>query len=134
HVPDVVGFLRELAERARPGGHVVVEVPNLDSVARAASGGKWVHLRPLEHLTQFTPATLRSALERAGLEPVLVRSPTWISHGQTLREALADLGRGGWARLERLPEPVWRRVLDATAALDDRRGRGTVILAVARVP
>ena len=38
HVPDVAGFLREMARRARPGGHVLVEVPNLDSRQRAAAG------------------------------------------------------------------------------------------------
>lgn len=128
HVPDTVGFLRELAARARPGGHLMIEVPNLDSAARAARGARWAHLRPLEHLTHFTPATLRGALVRAGLEPVFVRSPTWIWREQTVDEALLDLGRG--PRWRRLPWPA----LHAVAALDDRRGRGAVVLAVARVP
>jgi 2-polyprenyl-3-methyl-5-hydroxy-6-metoxy-1,4-benzoquinol methylase len=128
HVPDAVGFLRELAARARPGGHVLIEVPNLDSAARAAAGARWMHLRPLEHLTHFTPATLRGALERAGLAPVLVRSPTWIWRRQTVQEALLDLGRS--SRLRRLP---WL-LLHALAAADDRRGRGAVVLAAARVP
>jgi 2-polyprenyl-3-methyl-5-hydroxy-6-metoxy-1,4-benzoquinol methylase len=128
HVPDALGFLRELAGRARPGGHVMIEVPNLDSRARSARGARWPHLRPLEHLTHFTPATLRGALERAGLEPVVVRSPTWIWRRQTVDEALLDLGRN----------PRWRRapwpLLHALAGADDRRGRGAVVLAIARVP
>jgi SAM-dependent methyltransferase len=132
HVPDAVGFLRELAARARTGGHVLVEVPNLDSAARAATGERWMHLRPLEHLTQFTPATLCRALQRAGLEPLAVRSPTWIWRRQTVEEALLDLGRPD-ARVRRLGPLAWP-ALHALATVDDRRGRGAVVFAVARVP
>ncbi|HEY3018886.1 MAG TPA: class I SAM-dependent methyltransferase [Solirubrobacteraceae bacterium] len=134
HVPDVAGFLREMARRARPGGHLLVEVPNLDSRQRAATGARWTGLRPAEHLTQFTPATLRRALIAAGLEPRLVRTPTWIWRVQTLREALADLGRPSWEpRLSRLPGAVAWALLHAVAAADARLGRGQVVLAIARV-
>src|SRR5439155_10222074 len=48
HLPDVAGFLREMARRARPGGHLLVEVPNLDSRQRGATGPRWAGLRPAE--------------------------------------------------------------------------------------
>jgi 2-polyprenyl-3-methyl-5-hydroxy-6-metoxy-1,4-benzoquinol methylase len=135
HVPDVVAFLRELAGRVRHGGHVLIEVPNLDSSARAASGAAWAHLRPLEHLTQFTPATLRRALLRAGLEPVQVSTPTWIWRNQTRAEALRDLGRDGQLqRLRRVPRRAAWPMQFACEAADRRHGRGAVVFAVARVP
>ena len=134
HVPDVAGFLREMARRARPGGHVLVEVPNLDSRQRAAAGARWAGLRPVEHLTQFTPATMRRALTAAGLELRLVRSPSWIMRAQTIRDALADVGRPRWEpRLARLPVRAAWALLHAVAAADDRLGRGQVVLAIARV-
>lgn len=147
HVPDGRAFLRALARWARPGGHVVVEVPNFRSVVRRRTGAGWVHLRPLEHLIYLEPATLRGAFERAGLEPVAIRTPTWVTPPQSLDEALWDLafppirwlvaplggghrsnggqaaapGRAGW--------PLIR----AVEALYDRLRVGMVVLGVARV-
>ena len=73
-------------------------MPNFDSRLRKRSEkfGGWRHLRPLEHITHFTPATLRDAFTRAGLEPVAVGSPSYAGPPQTLDEALDDLVRARW--------------------------------------
>jgi 2-polyprenyl-3-methyl-5-hydroxy-6-metoxy-1,4-benzoquinol methylase len=148
HQPDAVAFLGELGRYARPGGHVAVEVPNFASALRHATGDRWPHLRPLEHLVHFTPATLRAALAGAGLEPVTVVSRTWAAPLQTLDEALADLAlprlRRPLAPLSpyrdvagsraRVPAPPAFAVLRAAGALRDRRGQGVVAVGIARVP
>src|SRR5205807_2082657 len=57
HMPDGVGFLRMLARYARPGGLVVVEVPNWRSFHRRRGGSHWPGLRPLEHVAHYEPRT-----------------------------------------------------------------------------
>jgi SAM-dependent methyltransferase len=98
HVPDARAFLRSLRDAVRVGGHVVVEVPNLASELRARTLGGWMHLRPLEHLTQFTPHTLRRALATSGLELETLLTPSWLLAQHTLAEALEVLGRPSWER------------------------------------
>ncbi|MDQ3493120.1 MAG: class I SAM-dependent methyltransferase, partial [Chloroflexota bacterium] len=148
HLPDSPGFLRTLARWARPGGFVAVEVPNYRSAARMRLGAGWVHLRPLEHVVYHQPATLRDAFERAGLEPVAIRTPTWICPPQSLDDALLDLGRPRIRRalkpLSRVqerdgaqvpvPGPAGWRVLRAVERVYARLGLGYVVLGVARAP
>ncbi len=60
----------ELLER---GGAIVVEVPSLRSLARRLYRRYWFpHLAP-QHVTLFSRASLRSALERAGFADVRVK-------------------------------------------------------------
>lgn len=150
HLTDSVGFLRELAAYARPGGYVLIEVPNLASDERSAAGAGWRELRPVEHLVQFTPVTLRRALLRAELVPAVVTTRSWLHAEQSLDEAADDLGRGprfrrlmrpltreapaphgGWHRVP--TRPGWR-VLRAAEAVLGRRGRGGVVVGIAQRP
>lgn len=148
HMADGTGFLRLIARWARPGGHVLVEVPNWRSVHRRAGGEAWIGLRPLEHIGHYSPTTLRDTFERAGLEPIKVATMGFPWEGQTLREALTDVGlhrltrrlrvlsrkaqlrgktvavpnRAGWALLRAL-----QRSYDAAKI-------GQVVYAIGRVP
>jgi SAM-dependent methyltransferase len=137
HVPAPADFLRSIARWARPGGLVAIEVPNFDSRLRRRSHafGGWRHLRPLEHITHFTPGTLRQAFERAGLEPVRITSPSYVGPPQSLPDALDDLVRRRWMPgLKLLPRPVMWRALRAFDRYDDRRASGMVVFGIARVP
>ena len=131
HVPDCRAFLRTIARWAKPGGHVLAESPNWESHVRKATGDRYVHLRPLEHLTHFAPRTLAAAFGGAGLQTVVIRTPTWASDLHSPTEALADTGRGSWAR--RLG-PLARTAASAARAVDARRGQGMVVWGLARVP
>jgi len=148
HQPDSRAFLRTLTRWARPGGLVVVEVPNFRSVQRRRLREAWSALRPLEHLVHFTPKTLRRTFRASGLEPVLVRSPAYVGTPQDLDHALGDLARGD--RLRRLVEPLspvrqvdgksgrypapaaWA-ILHGVESLYDRAGVGSVVFCVGRV-
>lgn len=148
HVPDSRAFLRLLARWVRPGGFVVVEVPNWRSVQRRRLHEQWPGLRPLEHLVHFTPQTLARTFRASAIEPVLVRSPAYLGPPQSLDDALNDLVRHG--RFRRLVEPLsplrgmngdarrypnrvgWA-LLRATEAVYDRAGVGAVVFCVGAV-
>ncbi len=147
HMADGTGFLSLLGRWARPGGHVLIEVPNWRSFHRRNTGPHWPGLRPLEHIAHYEPATLAATMERAGLEPVLVRTTGFLWHEQTLDQALNDLARPRWARIGALGRPGHQdgkdavvpsrlgwAVLRTTAWLYDRARVGQVVLGLARVP
>jgi 2-polyprenyl-3-methyl-5-hydroxy-6-metoxy-1,4-benzoquinol methylase len=67
HVPEPLAALAICVRALRPGGLLVLEVPNLESVMYAVMGSAWTHLDPRAHVSQFTAATLTAALERSGL-------------------------------------------------------------------
>jgi SAM-dependent methyltransferase len=139
HMADGPSFLRLLARWARPGGHVVVEVPNWRSMNRRRMGDSWPLLRPLEHVAHYAPATLAATMRRAGLVDVQVRTLTYLFSEQTVPQAFADVG---WSGLERRVPGVLRRgdrpgrvlsaALHATAAVYDRAKVGQVVMAVGR--
>ena len=147
HLTDEPEFLRLLIRYVRPGGHVVVEVPNWDSSFRTGHGERWPHLRPLEHLAHHTPETLAATLRRAGLDPALVTTPNYLPSSGDLRELLSALGRGAWHPVLRRLATVEHRdgarvqvagrtarlLIAATDRLDQRRRRGQVVFAVSRV-
>jgi SAM-dependent methyltransferase len=94
HTPQPVEFLKSLKRWTRPGGHVVVEVPNFKSIDRRRMGAEWRGLCPLQHITHFTPDTLRRALEAGSLDVTAIRSPTWAEPPQRPYDVLAGFGFG----------------------------------------
>jgi SAM-dependent methyltransferase len=61
-----------LASWVRPGGVVLIGVPNLSSLQARWSGEHWYHLDLPRHRTHFTPAGLRALVAAHGLTPVHV--------------------------------------------------------------
>jgi SAM-dependent methyltransferase len=66
HVTDPGAVLAEVHRLLRPGGALLVAVPNFGSLEARATRAGWFHLDVPRHLLQFTPATLRGALSEAG--------------------------------------------------------------------
>jgi SAM-dependent methyltransferase len=103
HIPRPVGELARIRAALRPGGVLAIEVPNAGGVAARSDGTAWGSLEPDVHVNQFAPATLRAALDRAGLRvelidtvpitpylpPAMRRSPAHLSS----RAKVALLGR-----------------------------------------
>ena len=81
HVPAPRRTLAALRALLRPGGRLVLEVPNLESVAARRMGRAWTHLDPEVHVSQFTPSTLRALLGRAGFEVAWTGT---VAHGAYL--------------------------------------------------
>lgn len=70
HLEDPEAGLGAAAGWLRPGGTLLVGVPNLASVQARLGGDRWFHLDVPRHRTHFTPAGLRALLERSGFEVV----------------------------------------------------------------
>lgn len=63
-------MLHEVARILKPGGMLLVAVPNFGSWEARFSGKGWFHLDVPRHLTHFTPSTLKEGLAEAGLSIV----------------------------------------------------------------
>ena len=70
HVADPVADLLLVAAALRPGGLLLVTVPNFGSWQARRFGGRWYHLDLPRHRTHFTARGLERALAQAGLEVV----------------------------------------------------------------
>jgi 2-polyprenyl-3-methyl-5-hydroxy-6-metoxy-1,4-benzoquinol methylase len=73
HVPDPVAFMGICASILRPGGKVIVNVPDLDSLEARVLGKKWPLLLA-EHLNYFTRHSLGICAEKANLK--------WLYYGR----------------------------------------------------
>ncbi len=67
HVQSPRDMVREVARILKPGGTLLVAVPNFGSWEAQWSRDHWFHLDVPRHLTHFTPKTLGRMLGEAGL-------------------------------------------------------------------
>lgn len=73
HVEEPVALLGQLGEQLVEPGLIVLEVPNIASAMARRRAEGWGAVQPDNlHITQFTPTTLRSVVERAGFEAVAI--------------------------------------------------------------
>ena len=70
HMPDPERALGKIRELLRPGGHVLIAVPNSRSAVAKVFGSRWYHLDCPRHYHLWTPSSLRQLLERQGLTHV----------------------------------------------------------------
>jgi SAM-dependent methyltransferase len=66
HVPEPMDFMKLCATLLKPGGRLMVNVPDLDSPEARLLGKRWPLLLA-EHLNYFTRRSLRICGEKAGL-------------------------------------------------------------------
>lgn len=67
HLADPLAALRAVAMRLRPGGTVILGLPNIASWQSGVTGPHWRHLDVPRHLCHFTPASIERALAASGL-------------------------------------------------------------------
>lgn len=70
HVEDPVAFLKGAGKLLKPGGSLVVQVPNARSIQAFVTGRYWAGYDVPRHLIHFTPKHLRETAERAGFRVV----------------------------------------------------------------
>ena len=68
HLLDAGDILAEVRRLLRPGGVLLVGVPNFGSIEVRLTRNKWFHLDVPRHVTHFTPASLEHTLSAAGLK------------------------------------------------------------------
>ena len=107
HMPDPARALDCLAGLLRPGGLLIVEVPNAGGWSARLFGWRWLHWDREHHLVHFTWPVLRDMLERRGFE-VTRRSTVSIEYGPTaILQSLLNLLPG--------PENLLFRAVGKTA-------------------
>jgi len=115
HVPDPLAVLRGAHEALRPGGTLLVHVPNFNAWEVERFGEHAIQVDLPRHLLHFEPATLATMLERAGFADVKVEARP---RRGSVRQSINCARRGG----RQLPK--WMN-LDATHRLICRRNRNT---------
>jgi SAM-dependent methyltransferase len=68
HMKGIKSTLRLLAKLLAPKGHLIMAVPNNDSLQAKLFGPRWLPLDVPRHLYHFNPGSLRFSLENAGLQ------------------------------------------------------------------
>ena len=98
HVPNPAAVLGECSRILKGGGLIAINVPNFGCYDRVTFGEHWDPLDIPRHLYHFSPATLRRAMEQAGLEVVRFRYRTWFTSRQFFCGSIRSLN---WAKSDR---------------------------------
>lgn len=80
HLPDPLRTLHCAAALLKPGGYIVGEVPNYDSLDRRVAGRWWGGHHTPRHLLHFTPETLSNLFLRTGLTTVRISPELHTGH------------------------------------------------------
>ena len=94
HAANPLAFLHDAAAFLKPGGRLVIAVPNAAGEGYRRLGTKWVWAQPpLVHIHHFTPGGLLQLLERAGFcEPHLSFHERWDAN------SVSDITSFGFSR------------------------------------
>ncbi|MDA1264131.1 MAG: class I SAM-dependent methyltransferase [Planctomycetota bacterium] len=122
HLTAPLDALEAMTGALRPGGVLYLDTVNARSFTARRLGPAWKLIDPALHHCLWSPATLRIACARAGLEVLAVRT-----HGVRRRPSAEGRPRG-WARVgDELAKLPWSVVARAT-------GRGELVSILARRP
>lgn len=86
HLPDPLAGLRQIRESLKPGGWIVLSVPNAASWEPRVFGRYWHAWDLPRHLQHFSPRTVRGALHASGFGDIR------IIHQRTLLNVTGSLG------------------------------------------
>jgi SAM-dependent methyltransferase len=113
HVRSPKLQLQEARRVLRPGGSLVIGVPNFSSALARAARDKWFYLDVPRHLWHFTPMTLTRLVKMCGFVDVKLRQ---VSTSTPLLGTL-DYVRGGRERLL-AKRMLWFSALPVAVTLD----------------
>jgi SAM-dependent methyltransferase len=135
HTIDPVADLRRIYAALRPGGLVLVTVPNFGSWQRRVFGGAWYHLDLPRHRVHFAGPTLERALAAAGFDAVtLSRSSSVVGLPASLQYRIAGRCLFPDGLGLRVASGLCTLTLPLTAIADRLLGEGDTLHAVARRP
>ncbi len=91
HLEDPAKALKRISSWLKPGGHLIIEVPNIKSPTAVYRGLNWELIIP-EHRLYFAPRSLSCLLERAGFKTVFVKSRDFDQYRGSMGKSLRKLG------------------------------------------
>lgn len=119
HLDAPLDALRAVHSALRPGGHLLIEVPNAQSAAARRLGAAWQPLDLPYHVGHHGPRSLRTLLERAGFDVLRVDTVPFALYAARGRAELLARGAVEAARARRLlpagPHPSGHQLLRAVA-------------------
>jgi hypothetical protein len=74
HALDPLALLREAHAQLRPGGRLVLEAPNVESVGARLLGGRRTRRNTPNPVSHFGPRSMRAALESSGYAVVEIET------------------------------------------------------------
>jgi len=77
HMPNPKEIVEECFKRLKPGGMLVIGVPNIGSWQAKTGRAEWLHLDVPRHLVHFCPASLGSLLQSTGFEQIQIGFQSW---------------------------------------------------------
>ena len=89
HLPSPSAVVHECERLLAPGGWLVIEAPNIQTIWYRLLGARWRQFIP-DHLYFFTPATLRHLCEQHGLRVVQCRT---VGKAMSLRLFISRVSR-----------------------------------------
>ncbi len=99
HLPDPGAAIAHAGSLLRPGGRLIVQVPNAGSVQARIFGPRWYGLDVPRHLVNFTPRGLKILFEGAGFDCRLVSHFSLRDNPAALASSIAvgldPIGRKG---------------------------------------
>ena len=130
HLHDPKLALEKIAVMLKPGGELIISVPNFASYEANKYGAKWYALQVPGHLNHFTPTTLRKAVEASGLE---IQQFVFHKTERDFINSSKNAGRNGIARFLRF-SPVRNLLLRPFVSALARRGKTGRMSVYARKP
>lgn len=100
HVFDPSRVLSEAYRVLKPGGRLMLEVPNFDCLSRLTLRTFWFPLELPRHLYHYAPKTLEALLSKTGFQQIAVRG---VPSALALTLSLQLM----WNRLTRNPRGRW---------------------------
>lgn len=99
HLTDPRQALAYAGRLLKPGGSLIVQVPNAASIQAGCFGARWYGFDVPRHVMNFTPESLRLLFEQAGFHPRLVRRFSLRDNPAALASSIAigldPIGRRG---------------------------------------
>ncbi len=106
HVREPARFLDKVHQALRPGGQILLRVPNPRSLQARLLGWRWKGWEMPRHLHLCSPAALYGLLERQGFE--ITQRSTWtLRDGPTaLSSSLLPAGEPTWQQIKQRPSTL----------------------------
>ena len=73
HITNPVPYLRQIRNLLNEEGHLIVAVPNFDSVQSKLGRAMWFHLAPPLHVFHYTPKTIESLLKKGNFRVIKIK-------------------------------------------------------------